>query len=87
MKNGKATETDKVKNECYKCLLDAQLINKLTQLMNQVLEEGNVPQDWRSSTTISTEKKAKANGKRVQTYNVYKYILKVFMDKDILLIS
>ena len=80
MKNGKATGPDEVKAELYKCLIeDGNIITLLTDLLNDVLETGNIPDDWKESKTILIEKKSKPQAidfRPIALTNVY---YKIFM--------
>ena len=53
LKPGKAPGPDCIKSELYKYLVDDHdLIMLLTKIMNNILHEGTIPTEWRTSRTV-----------------------------------
>ena len=52
LKNGKAPGPDEITPELYKSLINSpNIIEKITESLNKILEQGKVPDSWKSSNT------------------------------------
>ncbi|VDP22215.1 unnamed protein product [Heligmosomoides polygyrus] len=60
MKLGKASGPDGVPVEAWKVLRDLG-INWLTQFLNRITKEGEMPEEWRSSTIVLLKQKGDAS--------------------------
>ena len=60
LKTGKAPEPDDIKPELYLYLIENDLIiEKSTLIMNNIIDQGKVPTEWKKSITILTPKNKK----------------------------
>ena len=80
IKKGKAPGPDEIKNELFKFLLeDRYFISKLAELLNEILEIGEVPESWLWSITNLIDKLRKPTPKDLRPIALMNSSYKKFM--------
>ena len=80
LKNKKAAGPDQCKPEFYKALITKKkCISTLTKCFNNIIETGDIPQEWRTSQTKMIPKKTKPTAKDLRPIALTNYTYKIFM--------
>lgn len=79
-KKKKAPGPDNLKPDLYIALLDSDIcLEAMTEALNRIIEVGNVPHNWKESTTVMIEKKRKPTVKDLRPIALMNSSYKLFM--------
>lgn len=80
LKNKKAPGMDNLKPELYKALVESSIcVEKLTECLNRILENGEISENWKTSTTKMIKKTNRPTVKDLRPIALTNSSYKIFM--------